>query len=137
MNPILIKGGISMAPSYVIFEEWVRYSPNLLKIGVFNYDDIPDIIVEKIKDGIITILPPTGSHINTFTEFVAGIFDAKSNFASVVCDRLKVPEEEFKGIEFEFNEIKLTVTKENADATKLYKEWLAKIKKLHPRKLWW
>ena len=116
-------------PSYIIFEKRSRYNPNILVFGVFNYDDIPSIEVEGFNDGIVTISPPSGAHIKTFLEFVVGIFDSKSNFSRFVCDYLKVPIESFNGVCFEFNKVKLTVTKENADAKKLYKTWWKEAKK--------
>ena len=74
--------------SIIIFEKQTAYEPKMLVFGVFNYDSIPDIDVECIKDGMVKIHPPVNAHINEFAEFVAGAFDPKSNFISTVCEHL-------------------------------------------------
>ncbi len=116
--------------STIIFEKQKTfYEPKMSVFGVFNYDSIPNIDVEYIKDGIVKIYPPAKAHINEFAEFVAGAFDAESNFASVICEHLKVPVDSFKGISFDFNDFHFEITKENANAKWILKEWNKQWKK--------
>ncbi len=110
--------------SIIVFERQTIYSePHMFVFSVFNYDSIPSIDVECIKEGIVKIHPPVNAHINEFADFVAGAFEPESNFISVVCKYLKVPIDSFKGISFDFNGFHFTVTKENANAIWIKKEW--------------
>ena len=82
--------------------------------------------VESFEDGIATIDPMLGCTINSFAEVVAGCFDEDSNFASVLLQAFDCDEgTAFAGIKFKFNGVTLLVTKENADANKIYAEWKA------------
>ena len=114
-------------PSYVIFEERARFNPDILIFGVFNYETIPSIYVEGINNGIITIDPPINARLEEFCEFVAGIFDSKSNCVKAICDQLNVSTIAFKGVSFCFNKFHYIATKENSDAKIILKEW----------KIWW
>ena len=115
-------------PSTVSWEEWS--DRNNLVLGVWNYEHVHSIYVKGYKNGFAKIEPFEGTPIQEFAEFVEGIFHPSSNFALYVCDMYHVPTESFKGIKFLFNGVHLTVTKENANAKKIYEEWKKEIKKM-------
>jgi hypothetical protein len=119
--------------SIITFSNRSSNYSGVLVFDVWNYGTIPEVFVEGVKDGIFQIDAPIGALITEFLKFVVGIFEPDSNFASFVCEKFGVPESSFKGVSFEFNEVKLTVTKENANADELFKYWKAEIKKLRRR----
>ena len=87
-------------------------------------NSIRTLWVEGFENGIVTVDPVSGCNIKEFAEAVAGCFNDDSNFGTAVlraydCDKNTT----FSGIKFEFNGITLTVTKENADAEKIFQEW--------------
>ena len=58
------------------------------------------------------------------TDTVAGCFNDDSNFGAEVLRAYNYDENTtFTSIKFKFNGVTLTVTKENADAEKIYQEW--------------
>lgn len=115
--------------------------------GIWDYDKTTRILlravapkrdtfwVSSFENGIATIDPMCGSMITDVAEVVAGCFAEGSNFASELrsyCPNLKVfdcdENTAFTGIKFEFNEVTVMVTKENADKDKIYAEWKAGMK---------
>lgn len=107
--------------------------------GIWSYDNTTRILrvtapkrdslwVKAFENGIATIEPMPGCAINSFTEVVAGCFDEESNFAEELLEAFdRDYGTAFTGIKFEFNGVTLLVTKENADAGKIYAEWKAGI----------
>lgn len=92
-------------------------------------DKIRTLWVEGFEDGIVTVDPVASCNINTFAEAVAGCFNDDSNFGTEVMRAYDCDENTtFTGIKFEFNGVTLTVTKENADAERIYQEWDAGMK---------
>lgn len=91
------------------------------------WDPEEDILwVKSFENGIVTIDPTLGCTINSFAEIVAGCFDEESNFTSELFPAFDCDEDtSFTGIKFEFNGVTLLVTKENADADKIYAEYKA------------
>lgn len=82
--------------------------------------------VEGFENGIATVDPVAGTSIDTFAEAVAGCFNEDSNFGAEVLKAYNCDENTtFIGIKFEFNGVTLTVTKENADKDRIYKDWKA------------
>jgi hypothetical protein len=122
--------------------------------GIWDYDKttrifktignpkIRSLWVEGFEDGIATINPAGGSEIHDFAEAVAGCFSDNSNFGTLLlraynCDKNAT----FTGIKFEFNGVTLIVTKENADAERIYQEWdaafEANVEKAHREREAW
>lgn len=116
-------------PSFVTYEGRARFDHNIFHFAVWNIDGLDDVYIEKCEDGIITIMPPGGTNIKVFADFVSGIFHPKSKFAAFVCEELKVPPEDFVGVRFDFNDVIMTVTKENSDPKLIYKTWYKEMKK--------
>lgn len=82
--------------------------------------------VTSFEDGVATVDPICGTDINTFAKLIAGCFDEKSNFATELLKGFDLPDNTpFTSIKFVFNGALVTVTKENADANKIFKEWNA------------
>lgn len=85
--------------------------------------------VEGFEDGIVTVDPVANCKIHTFAEAIAGCFNDDSNFGTEVLRAYNCNKNDtFKGIKFEFSGVTLIVTKENADADRIYKEWNAGMK---------
>ena len=85
---------------------------------------ITTLWVESFDDGIATVDPTPGCNINDFAEALAGCFDEKSNFGTEVMMAYNCDENAtFTGIQFTFNGVTLTVTKDNADKDTICKEW--------------
>lgn len=105
--------------------------------GIWDYDNSTRILravapkrdtlwVTSFENGIATIDPMCGSMITDVAEVVAGCFDEDSNFASELLKAFDCDENTaFTGIKFDFNEVTVMVTKENADKDKIYAEWHA------------
>lgn len=105
--------------------------------GIWDYDNATRILrtlaprtdtlwVSSFENGIVTIDPMCGSIITNVAEVVAGCFDENSNFASELLKAFDCNENTaFTGIKFDFNEVTVMVTKENADKYKIYAEWQA------------
>lgn len=105
--------------------------------GIWDYDNTTRILravaprrdtlwVSSFENGIATIDPMCGSMITHVAEIVAGCFDEDSNFASELLKAFGCDENTaFTGIKFDFNEVTVMVTKENADKDKIYAEWQA------------
>lgn len=82
--------------------------------------------VTSFEDGVATVDPICGTDINTFAKLIAGCFDEKSNFATELLKGFDLTDNTpFTSIKFVFNGALVTVTKENADANKIFKEWNA------------
>lgn len=87
-------------------------------------DKIPTLRVEGFEDGIATVKPVGGCTITELAKAVAGCFNDDSNFGTEVLRAYECDENAtFTGIKFEFNGVTLIVTKENADAKRIYQEW--------------
>ena len=107
---------------------------------IWNYDKTSRIFrtiepkndslwVTSFKDGVVTVDPTCGTNINTFARIIAGCFDEKSNFATELLKGFDVPDNTpFTSIKFVFNGALVTVTKENADANKIFNEWKPMLK---------
>ena len=89
---------------------------------VFQFDDETCEVKEFIK-GVLTVVPPKGIHIYDFAKKIAGCFKEGSNLRWV------------KAIYFEFNEVPITVTAENADADKIVRMYSELSQKLHRKKM--
>ena len=82
--------------------------------------------VTRFENGIATVDPPAGIRIDNFIEAVVGCFDEDSNFGTEVLEAYNCDENAtLIGIKFEFNGVILTVSKENADKDRIYKDWNA------------
>lgn len=119
-----------MAKTTRVYFEGIWEHNNTSRIfRAIGNDKIRTLWVEGFEDGIVTVDPVAGCNINTFAEAVAGCFNDDSNFGTEVLRAYNCDENStFKGIKFEFNGVTLIVTKENADAERIYQEWDAGMK---------
>lgn len=109
--------------THVCYREFLGYN-NVHIFWLRDNDSDETLWVEAFEKGIVTISPRAGIDISEFAERVAGCFNEDSNFGSEVlkaydCDETAT----FTGIEFKFNGVMLTVTKENADKAKICNQW--------------
>lgn len=112
--------------THVYYEGICEYDNNTRIFRTLGNDAICDFFVEGFENGIATVNPPVIIRIDNFAEAVAGCFDEDSNFGAEVLEAYNCDENvTFIGIKFEFNGVTLTVTKENADKDRIYKEWKA------------
>lgn len=107
----------------VYFESIWEYNNTSRVFRTIGNDSIRTLWVEGFEDGIVTVDSVGGCTITEFANTVAGCFNDDSNFGAEVliaynCDDNTT----FTGIKFKFNGVTLTVTKENADAKKIYQE---------------
>ena len=81
--------------------------------------------IMEVKDGFVIIEPYAGDNIVDFAEIIAGCFNEDSNFFAKVLQAYDYDASEitFKGIKFVFNDVPVTVTKENADVEKILQQW--------------
>ena len=116
-----------MAKTTRVYLEGIWEHNNTSRIfRTIGNDSIRTLWVKGFEDGIVTVVPVTGCKIDTFAEAVCGCFNDDSNFGTEVLRAYNCDENAtFKGIQFEFNRVTLTVTKENADAERIYQEWKA------------
>ena len=116
-----------MAKTTRVYFEGIWEHNNTSRIfRTIGNDSIRTLWVEGFEDGIVTVDPVAGCNINTFAEAVAGCFNDDSNFGTEVLRAYDCDENAtFTGIKFKFNGVTLIVTKENADADGIYKEWNA------------
>ena len=92
---------------------------------IFRTSDGDSLWITSFKDGI-AVADPIGGHIKDFSELIAGCFDEDSNFIAELLSAFDYEENTpFTGIKFDFNEVTILVTKENADKDKIYAEWQA------------
>ncbi len=104
--------------------------------GIWKYDNTSHIFrtignkaintlwVESFDNGIVTVGPTTGCTLNDFAEILEGCFNEKSNFGTEVMKAYNCDENTtFTGIRFKFNNVTVTVTKENANKDAILKEW--------------
>lgn len=80
------------------------------------------LCVGSFENGEVTVYAMLD--IKTFAKIIAGCFDEKSNFATELLKGYDV-HTTFTSIKFKFNGVLVTVTKENADADKIFDEWKA------------
>lgn len=119
-----------MAKTTRVYYEGIWEHNNTSRIfRTIGNDSIRTLWVEGFEDGIATVDPVGGCTITEFAKAVAGCFNDDSNFGTEVlrayeCDQNAT----FTGIKFEFNGVTLIVTKENADAERIYQEWDAGMK---------
>ncbi len=123
-----------MIPTTITFAGRSPYYLNTFVYDVWNYENLSQIYVEGIEDGIVLLDCSEGSDIREFLQFVEGIFHPDSNFALYVCTDLKIPKEDIRGVKFNFNKVDFLVTKENANANTLYEYFKKEFKKI--RKSW-
>lgn len=116
-----------MAKTTRVYFEGIWEHNNISRIfRTIGNDSIRNLWVEGFEDGIVTVDPVAGCNINIFAEAVAGCFNDDSNFGTEVLRAYDCDENAtFTGIKFKFNDVTLIVTKENADADGIYKEWNA------------
>lgn len=77
-------------------------------------------------NGIVTIDPMMGTDISDFAELIVGCFEKKSNFIDKVSQVFNCPKNNvLKGITFEFNDVNILVTKNDADVNKIYAKYKA------------
>lgn len=93
---------------------------------IFRTSGRDTLWVSSFENGIATVDPMCGSEITAFSGLIAGCFEEGSNFEAELrkgfdCDS----ETALTGIQFEFNEVTILVTKENADTDKIVAEWRA------------
>ena len=92
-----------------------------------------DIYVEDFNDGIVETHVLVGTSIELYAEVIAGCFKTKSNFAKEVIRAYKKmcgldKDTEIKGIKFNFNDVEILVTKENANVKDIIKQYYDGIK---------
>ncbi len=103
--------------------------------GIWDYDKTTRIFrtsgrdtlwVSSFENGIATVDPMCGSEITAFSGLIAGCFEEGSNFEAELCKGFDCDlETALTGIQFEFNEVTVLVTKENAHTDKIVAEWRA------------
>lgn len=108
----------------------VRYVTSILDNGATlhwfqNMDGGADLMVEKYENGIAYVVPSYITPIVSMVRVVEGCFSDGSNFNEELKKAFKV-NNDFTQIDFCFNDVVVSVTKENADARKLYEEYMVK-----------
>lgn len=78
--------------------------------------------VKEFANGIAVLDPFCGTCIDDFAKAVAGCFDEESNFRKILAAYFN-SEDDLSEIKFEFNDVTVSVTKENADPEWIVKEW--------------
>lgn len=99
---------------------------------IFRTFDRDTLLVKSYENGIAVVDPGCGTEITAFAGLVAGCFEVGSNFELelwrayefennvLVEDRTALT-----GIQFDFNGVTVSVTKENANAEQIVAEWSA------------
>ena len=116
-------------PTIVYFERI-----DILADGNFYYffrtignSKVSTLLVASFDDGIAIIDPPPFCDIEDFAKVVAGCFDEKSNFGSEVMDAFMSDDDmSFNGIQFDFDDIFISVTEENASVDEICKQYYDK-----------
>lgn len=107
----------------VYFDEIWDYDNKTRIFRTFNRDTL---WVSSFENGIAVVDPMYGSEITAFSGLIAGCFEEGSNFEAELCEAFDCDSETtLNGIQFEFNEVTVLVTKENADKDKIVAEWRA------------
>ena len=105
-----------------VFDEVTEFDGK--KFYYFRASNNSFIIVTRFKDGIVAVKAMAGENIWEFSEMVQDCFKKGSNFVNELLSSYdledKIP---FKGIEFNFNDITVLVTKENSNKSKIYDAW--------------
>lgn len=110
-------------PTFVVFREIWDYNKKTRIFDIWT-PNRGTLWVESFENGIAVVTPAGGSNIVTFAAEIAGCFHEYSNFGSEVLKAFNcVKNVAFIGIQFEFNGATVLVTKENADADKIYEQW--------------
>ncbi len=78
--------------------------------------------IHEFKNGTAVIEPMVGTEIEDFAKVVVGCFRVKSNFQAK-SNKLFNSNQPLEAIEFNFNDVEMTITRENANAEKIVKEW--------------
>ena len=103
-----------------------QYNSAIYWFRTIDTDSILSLCVIGIEDGIVKVVPYNNCSITEVAEVVAGCFNDDSNFGTAVLRAYDCDENAtFTGIKFSFDGVTLTVTKENANAEKIYGEWNA------------
>lgn len=112
-----------MAKTRVYFEEIWDYDK---KTRIFRTSKRDSLWITSFENGVAVADPMFGCSITSFAEMIAGCFHKDSNFTSELFRAFDCDENTaFTGIQFDFNEVILLVTKENADKDKIYAEYRA------------
>lgn len=82
--------------------------------------------VLKFEEGIAEIDVPSTMDVASFARAVAGCFKPHSNFGKMMKKKFESTEH-FRAIKFKFNDIPITVTKSNANAEKIIREYFSKL----------
>lgn len=96
------------------------------KTYIFRASNRELLEVKSFENGIAIVDPLCGSDIHDFAKLISGCFHKGSNVEKQLknffgCDSKTT----LNGIQFEFNEVTVLVTKENANARKIVAEWRA------------
>ena len=101
----------------VYFESILEYNNTSRIFRTIGNDSIRTLWAEGFEDSIVTVDPVGGCTITEFANTAAGCFNDDSNFGAEVLRAYNCDENTtFTSIKFKFNEVTLTVTKENTDA---------------------
>lgn len=107
----------------VYFDEIWDYDNKTRIFRTFNRDTL---WVSSFENGIAIVDPMCGSEITAFSGLIAGCFEEGSNFEAELCEAFDCDSETaLTGIQFEFNEVTVLVTKENANTEQIVAEWRA------------
>lgn len=94
------------------------------EIYTFRTFDGKHLWIKSFTNGIATAIPPAGCSITSFAELIDGCFEEGSNFTSELLKAFGYDAETaFTGIQFNFNDILVLVTKENATKDRIIAEW--------------
>lgn len=82
------------------------------------------LVIKSCDKGNVTLFIPSGTSIRYLSEILEGCFNEKSNFVKQVSNFYDCPK--LEQVNFVFNGIDMTVTKENAN--KVFHIWQEKFK---------
>lgn len=99
-------------------------------IHSFTVNDRRTLWIKKFDNGIVKVDAGPAVNIYKFAEIIAGCFHPRSNFKKEILALYNYGKEaEIKGIEINFNDRHILVTKENAFAQRICDEYFEIINK--------
>ena len=85
------------------------------------------IWVHSFKDGVVTLDPMIGFIIDEIANVISGCFNKNSNFPEELSKVFKKEKRHLKRINFEFDDVLMSVTSRNADKNQIVTEWEKKL----------
>lgn len=78
--------------------------------------------VKSFKNGVVTVDVPAGAEITKFSEMIVGCFRIGSNFEEEI-KKVFNSKDDLKMIQFDFNGVTVSVTKENLSVKAIVSKW--------------